>query len=102
MQFVAATAEIAGHFAAQQREHFVELVSGLHARVDCDFDVRGDRAGFVEEAEGEGGANAKSGLAVNAALRKSEFYFLPCRRLPRNVGKIYGAREYLGGAFLRL
>src|ERR1700758_4670500 len=102
MQFVAAAAEIAGHFAAQQREHFVELVSGLHARVDCDFDVRGDRASFLEEAEGEAGADAKSVLAVNAALRESEFYFLPRRTLPGNVGKIYGAREHLGGAFLRL
>src|ERR1700746_4100197 len=102
MQFVAAAAEIAGHFAAQQREHFVELVSGLHTRIDGDFDVRGDRARFLEEAEREAGADAKSVLAVNAALRESELYFLTRCTLPGNVGKIYGAREHLGGAFLRL
>src|SRR5580698_8198996 len=102
MQFVASAAEIASHLSAQQREHFVELVSGLHARIDCDFDVRGDRASFLEEAERKAGANAKSVLAVNAALGKGQLYFLARRALTRNVGKINGAGEHLGCAFFCL
>ena len=102
MQFVAAAAEIAGHFAAQQREHFVELVGGLHARIDCDFDIRGDRASFLEKAEWESCADSECILPVNAALRERQLHFLTRRALTRNVGKIYRAREHLRGAFLRL
>src|SRR5579863_463948 len=99
MQFVAAAAEIAGHFAAQQREHFVELVSGLHARIDRDFDVGGDRACFLEEPEWEASADTESVLAVNAALWERQLYFLTRRALTRNVGEINGAGEHLGCAF---
>ena len=40
MQLVATSAKIAGHFAAQQRQHFVKLLGRLHSRIDHNFDLR--------------------------------------------------------------
>src|SRR5271156_1093604 len=102
MKFVAAPAKIAGHFAAQKREHFVKLVGGLHARVNRDFDFRFHGAGFFEKAERESRADSKCILAVDAALWKVQLHFLPRGARTRNVGEIDRLRQDMALGFLRL
>ena len=80
MQFVPAPAEVACHFAAQQRQHFVELIRGLDARIHDHFHVRVDLARFFEEAERKSRADAESVLAIDAAARKRQLHFLARRR----------------------
>ena len=100
MQFVAATAKNAGHFAAEQRQHFVELVGRLDARVDDDFQLRSDRTRLFEEAKREAGANSKSVLAVRSAARKNQLNFLARGTQTRNVRKKYRPGENLASGVL--
>src|ERR1700723_1192704 len=98
MQFVAAAAKIAGHFAAQQRKNFVKMIGGRHFRIYDDLHLRIHLAGFLEEAEGKSGADAEGVLAVVATMRKSQLNFLARRRLSRDVEKKYRTRENLSRA----
>src|SRR5579863_2833121 len=99
MQLVSAAAKIAGHFSAEQREYFVEMLGRHDFRIDDDFQLRIHLPRFFKEAEGETGADAESVLAIIAAMRKGELDFLARGGLPRYVRKKNRARENLAGAF---
>ncbi len=99
MQLVAAATKIADHLAAQQRQHFVEMVGGRDGGIHDDFELRIHVARFFEEAEGETRANAEGVLAIRAAMRKGEFHLLTRTAEARDVRKKDGAREDLSGAF---
>src|ERR1700733_2878469 len=102
MQFVAASAKVAGHFTAKEGKNFVEMVSRRNARIHHDFQLRVDVAAFFEEAEGEARAYAERILAINAAARKHQFNFLPRGAFARDVGEKYRACEHFSGAFFAL
>src|SRR5580700_312327 len=99
MQLVSAAAKIAGHFSTQQRQHFVKMIGGRHFGIDDYFKFRNDLPRFLEEAEGETGADAESVLAIIAAMGKAKLDFLPSRRLPRDVRKKNRAGENRARAF---
>src|SRR4029077_7055373 len=101
MELMPAPAENAGHLAAQQRQHFVELVSGHDARVNHDFDIGIYLARFFEEAEGKARADAECVLAINAAAWKYELHFLARGAQARDVGEIDWAREPLSRVCFR-
>ncbi len=99
MQLVSPAAKIAGHFAAEQRQNFVEMVGRRHLGIDDDLHLRIHLARFLEEPEGKACANAESVLAIIAAMGEGEFDFLSRGRLPRDVRKKYWPRENLARAF---
>src|ERR1700677_3504248 len=102
MQFVAASAKVAGHFSAEEGKDFVEMVGRRNARVDHDFQLRIDLAAFFEESEREARAYAERILLINATPRKGQLNFLPGRTLARNVREKYGPRKNFCGAFFVL
>src|ERR1700691_6722621 len=102
MRFVAAAAKVAGHFAAQKRKNFVELVGGRDARIHDNFELRIHLSAFFKEAEGKSRAYAESILVIDATPGKHQLDFLPRRPFARDVRKEYGPAENFGGAFFVL
>src|ERR1700722_1847436 len=102
MQFVAASAKVAGHFTAEEGKNFVEMVGRRNTRIHNYFELRIDMPALFEKAEGEARAYAERILAINAAARKHQFNFLSRGAFARDVGEKYRACEHFSGAFFAL
>ena len=76
MQLVAASAEVAGHFAAQQRQHFVELVGGLDARVDDDFAFRNPPGAFFRRSRTGSGCGCRRRPGGRRRAAETQLHFL--------------------------
>src|ERR1700722_5789953 len=90
---MAAATEVAGHLAAQQRQHFVELVGGFHAWINQNLHLRFPRPRLLKKSKGKAGLNPEGVLAVRSAPRKIQFHLLPRRTQPGDVRKKYRARQ---------
>src|SRR5271155_2226780 len=93
VQLVAATAEIAGHFAAEQRENFVKLIGGFDAWIYQNFKLRIDGARFFKKAEGKARLDSEGVLTIRAAAREIQFDLLARGPQARNVGEEHRAGE---------